>query len=48
MAPEIKNLSHDAEEIDVCKAGIYSLGIIILKLLAPQSINQIEILNFLE
>ena len=48
MAPEIEKLTHGTEMIDGCKADIYSLGITILKLLAPKSKNQIEILKFLE
>ena len=38
MAPEIKKLNDDLAEkmlINGCKADIYSLGITILKLLAP-------------
>ena len=47
MAPEIKNLTHNTEVIDGCKADIYSLGITILKLLTPKLIKQEEILDFL-
>ena len=39
MSPEIKNITHDREMINGCKADIYSLGITILKLLAHQSKN---------
>ena len=48
MAPEIKNLIDGKDEIDGCKADIYSLGITILILLDPSSKNQMEILNFLQ
>ena len=35
MAPEIKQLNNESKIINVCKADIYSLGITIMNLLAP-------------
>ena len=41
MAPEIKSLYQDESKmINLCKADIYSLGITILKLLAPNLAKQ--------